>query len=194
VGEIRTATADDLEGLTVTLTAAFEQDPLWRWAFPDLADLEVWWRFLIRSALRYPTVRVDGDYAAVAVWIPPGGSELTEAEESYAEGVLDDLAGPRSGEITELLERFDASHPPEPEHWYLSLLGVHPSHRGEGLGMRLLAECLEEIDAEGRPTYLESSNPANDRRYERLGFRRVGEFTTPGGEHAVGTMWRDVPR
>ena len=191
MSEIRTATAADLEGLTATLTGAFEHDPLWSWAFPDPADLEVWWRFYIVSALRYPTVRVSGDYAAVAVWIPPGGTELTEEGESQAEPLLEELAGPRAGEIMELLERFEEAHPPDPEHWYLSLLGVHPSRRGEGLGMGLLAQHLEQIDAEGVPAYLESSNPANDRRYEGLGFRRVGEFSTPKGEHTVGTMWRD---
>ena len=36
--------------------------------------------------------------------------------------------------------------------------------------MGLLAENLQRIDAEGAPAFLESSNPANDHRYERLGF------------------------
>ena len=193
MGEIRTATASDLDGLAATITGAFEQDPLWSWAFPDVADSKIWWRFLIGSTLRYPCVQFDGDYAAVAVWIPPGGVEMTEEDEAQAGPLLEELCGPRAGDVMELLERFDASHPHEPEHWYLSLLGVHPSRRGEGLGMRLLAHRLEQTDEEGVPAYLESSNPANDHRYERLGFTRTGEFTTPDGEHTVGTMWRDVP-
>jgi hypothetical protein len=55
----------------------------------------------------------------------------------------------------------------------------------------LLAENIARIDAEGKPAYLESSNPANDSRYERLGFRRSAEFSTPDGEHTVTTMWRE---
>ena len=39
--------------------------------------------------------------------------------------------------------------------------------------------------------YLESSNRANDRRYERLGFELIGEFAVPGGSPTVGRMWRD---
>ena len=58
--------------------------------------------------------------------------------------------------------------------------------------MGLLAENLARMDAEGIPTYLESSNPDNNQRYERLGFRQVGEFTTPDGKRTVATMWRDV--
>jgi hypothetical protein len=41
------------------------------------------------------------------------------------------------------------------------------------------------------PAYLESSNPDNNGRYERIGFRRVGEFSTPDDRHTVATMWRD---
>ena len=57
--------------------------------------------------------------------------------------------------------------------------------------MALLADCLEQFDREGVPTYLESSNPANDARYGQVGYRRVGSFTTPDGAHSVATMWRE---
>jgi hypothetical protein len=58
--------------------------------------------------------------------------------------------------------------------------------------MTLLEENLKLIDAEGIPAYLESSDPANNARYERLGFRQVGAFTTPDGTRTVATMWRGV--
>ena len=58
--------------------------------------------------------------------------------------------------------------------------------------MALLADNLRRTDAEGIPTFLESSNPAINARYERLGFRQVGEFTTPDGARTVATMWREV--
>jgi GNAT superfamily N-acetyltransferase len=193
VNEPRVATANDLDGVTATLTAAFADDPLWSWALPDPETLGVWWRFLVQSALRYPcTWTLDG-YAAVAVWIPPDGIELTEDEEHQVGPLLDDLAGPRAGEVVELLERFDTTHPEGPPHYYLSLLGVHPDQRGKGIGMGLLAQNLTTMDAEGTPAYLESSNSANDRRYERLGFGKVGSFTTPDNVVEVSTMWRDTP-
>jgi GNAT superfamily N-acetyltransferase len=190
----RVANDEDLDGLTATLTAAFGEDPLWTWALPDPEKLRIWWRFLIRSALRYQCTWTLDDYAAVAVWIPPGSAELTEDEEDQVEPLLRDLAGPRAGEIVELLDRFDATHPDGPPHYYLSLLGVHPERRGQGLGMRLLAENLSSTDAKGAPAYLESSNSANDARYERLGFSRVGSFTTPDDAVTVATMWRDPAR
>jgi GNAT superfamily N-acetyltransferase len=192
--EPRTATPSDLDGLTTTLTAAFATDPLWSWAFPDPDDLAVWWRFCIGSALRYPWVWIGGNYAAASVWIPPEGTELTQEEEDRVEPLIRDLIGPRCDHVMELLERFDASHPRERPHYYLSLLGIHPDFRGQGLGMALLVDNLKRMDAERVPAYLESSNPANNPRYERLGFRQVGEFTTPDGKRTVATMWRDVQR
>jgi ribosomal protein S18 acetylase RimI-like enzyme len=190
--EARVARGPDLDGLTTVLTAAFESDPLWSWVFPDSDDLAVWWRFYVGSALRYPWVWIAGDYAAASVWIPPGASELTDEEEERVEPLLRELTGSRTPLVTELLERFEASHPRERPHYYLSLLGTHPDHRGQGLGMGLLSENLERMDAERVPAYLESSNPANNPRYERLGFEQVGEFTTPAGERTVATMWREV--
>jgi GNAT superfamily N-acetyltransferase len=191
-GEPRAATASDLDGLTTTLTAAFATDPLWSWAFPDPEHLSVWWRYCVASALRYPWVWISGDYAAASVWIPPHGIELTAEEEEGIEPLIRDLIGARCDDVLELIDRFEASHPREEPHYYLSLLGTHPDRRGEGLGMALLADNLRRTDAEGIPAFLESSNPANDARYERLGFRQVGEFSTPDGARTVATMWREV--
>jgi GNAT superfamily N-acetyltransferase len=191
--EIRTAGRADLDGLTRLLTEAFVADPLWSWAFPDPNGLEVWWRFYINSALRYPCVWILGDYAAASVWIPPNGVELTDDEEERVEPLLTDLLGTRAGEVLTLLERFDEAHPKSESHYYLSLLGTASKQRGRGLGMTLLSENLQRIDGEAAAAYLESSNPANDRRYEAVGFRRKGGFATPDGERAVTTMWRNRP-
>jgi GNAT superfamily N-acetyltransferase len=181
-----------VDGVTALLTAAFERDPLWRWAFADLESLSTLWRFYVASALRYPCVWIAGDFAAAAVWIPPGGSELTDEEEERLDTLIPSLAGARAAEVLELLERFDEAHPPDPPHYHLTLLGTAPDQRGHGHGMALLGETLRRFDAEGVPTYLESSNPPNDRRYEAVGYERAGGFSTPGGEHTVTTMWRSA--
>ncbi len=193
---VHSATRADLPGLVETISLAFHDDPTWTWAFPDPGvrqqQYAVWWGFLIEGALRYPWVLRTDDFGAVAVWIPPGGTELAEVDEARIEPLLETLVGARAGEVIELLDRFDANHPHDQPHYYLSLLGTHPDHRGNGIGMRLLEENLARIDAERMPAHLESSNPANNHRYERLGFAATGEFFPPGGESGppVTTMWR----
>jgi GNAT superfamily N-acetyltransferase len=189
--EVRAATENDLDGITATLVAAFAADPLWRWAFPDGEGLAILWRLIVASALRRRGwVWIADDYAAASVWIQPGETELSEEEEASLEPMLLDLLGSRAPEVMTLLERLEHTHPDEPPHYYLSLLGTHPDHRGKGLGMELLADNLARIDAEGMPAYLESSNSANDARYERQGFARVGELERPDGKQTVSTMWR----
>ncbi|HEY7836359.1 MAG TPA: GNAT family N-acetyltransferase [Solirubrobacteraceae bacterium] len=189
--EVCRAAPEDLEEVTETLWLAFGADPLWRWAFPDHAQLRPLWRLHVASALKHEWVWTIGDGAAAAVWIPPGRTELTPEAEAGLPALVRELAGERAGAVLELFERFDGCHPDGPPHYYLSLLGTHPERRGEGLGMRLLAENLRLIDAEGAPAYLESSNPANEQRYESVGFRRTGSFTTPDGAREVATMWRE---
>lgn len=188
----RIATREDLDGIVETLAFAFSDDPIWSWAFPDPDAQRFWWRLFAGSALRrYPWTFVAGDFDAVSVWLPPGGSELDPDEETDLRSLLDDLAGPPADEVWELLERFDSNQPADPPHYYLSLLGVSQAARGRGLGMALLAENLERIDAEGAPAFLESSNPGNNPRYERQGFQPVGSFERPDGATTVTTMWRE---
>jgi len=125
---------------------------------------------------------------AVAVWLPPGEPEMTCDEEAMFGELLISLTGARAREVQVLFDRFDEHHPKEP-HYYLSLWATHRNHAGRGLGTALIHDNLARIDAERMPAYLESTNPANVRRYEALGFRHVDEFNPDGGP-AVSTMWR----
>jgi ribosomal protein S18 acetylase RimI-like enzyme len=193
---VREASTDELPALAETISLAFHDDPTWSWAFPDpklrQEHFGVFWAFMIAGALRYRWVLCTDHHEAVAIWIPPGGTELAEEDEARLAPVLASLVGPHADDVMELLARFDGAHPREEPHYYLSLLGTHPAHSGQGIGMRLLVENLARIDEEHMPCYLESSNPGNNHRYERLGFAAVGEFHPPGSESPVTTMWRDA--
>ena len=57
--------------------------------------------------------------------------------------------------------------------------------------MALVAENLASIDEQHAAAYLESSNPANNDRYESVGFVSVGEFSLPEGNGLITTMWRE---
>ena len=156
------------------------------------AHHEAFWELFVAGALRYPWVWVTGRGEATAVWIPPGGTEMSPEQESRLATLVREQLGPSAELYFELLARFEAAHPRDEPHYYLSLLGTHPEHRGRGIGVWLLEQNLSPIDAEHRAAYLESSNPVNDKRYQALGFRPVGEFGFPGGGPIVTTMWRDA--
>jgi GNAT superfamily N-acetyltransferase len=168
------ATRAEIPAAIETLARAFHADPVWGWAFPDpkrrLEQPRAVWGLVAEAALSYGSAWLTGDCAAVALWIPPGKPELRPVDEERLEGVLTELLGDGAARVLETFERFEAAHPDGDPHYYLSLLGTNPNYRGQGLGMGLPAATLERIDAEGTPAFLESSNPANTPRYERLGF------------------------
>jgi len=191
----RLATAADAAAIAATLSGAFDADPLWSWAFPDderrPAQYEAFFGLFIESAIPNGWVWTADQAAAVAVWTPPGKNELSDEAEAKLEPFLTAELGTHAEPVLQVFESFDSAHPEDEDFYYLSLLGTHPDHRGRGLGMSLLEANLAHIDAEGMPAYLESSNPANDARYERLGFKPRTKFSTPDGQHTVTTMWRE---
>jgi len=126
----------------------------------------------------------------VSIWIPPDGTESSPEDEERIPDLLNELVASRASDVAELLRRFGEAHPRHEPHYYLSLLGVGDGSRGRGLGMALLRENLDRIDAEKMPAYLESSNPGNNPRYESLGFVPVVSFRAPGDGPVVTGMWR----
>lgn len=190
----RRASAEDCRLVTEIITLAFANDPLWSWAMrrtDGRTDHQVlFWRVFVEGALRYDSTWLTEGGGATSIWIPPGGTEMAPEQEEQLAELVEEFLGPVGDDYFELLARFDGAHPRGESHYYLSLLGTHPDHRGHGLGMRLLSHDLEVIDAEHLAAYLESSNPANNHRYESVGFEPMGEFSYPGNGPVVTTMWR----
>jgi ribosomal protein S18 acetylase RimI-like enzyme len=192
---VRVARVADREAIADTVTSAFLADPLWAPMFRDAerreTQMSAFWTLLAGSALRYPFTFVTEQVESAAVWLPPGGVDLTDEEAAGFEDFVRGLVGESdAAAILALTETFDAVRPAEP-HYYLSLLATHRAHRGRGLGMNLLRENLARIDLLGAAAYLESSNPANNDRYASVGFERTGEFVAETGA-VVTTMWRSV--
>lgn len=191
---VRPASPADADLVTEIITLSFAHDPLWAHAMAGpnggTAHHGEFWRLFVEGALRYPWTWLAGGGEATSIWIPPGGTEMTPEQEQRLAELASERLGPIAGDYLYLVSRFDAAHPRAEPHYYLTLLGTHPDHRGKGIGMRLLVHDLELVDAEHRPAYLESSNPANNHRYASVGFEPHGEFRYPGGGPIVTTMWR----
>lgn len=166
------------------LSAAFHNDPVFEWIYPDDA-----WRghavprlfaslteaFSTRGQSRV-TEAADG----VALWLPPGEELVPEEDfDAFVEQAIDD-AGPAAERLMQALEIFGEHHPTEP-HWYLGFVGVLPAHQGQGVGASLLRATLERCDEAGEPAYLDATSADNRRLYERHGFQVVRELRLPGG-------------
>ncbi len=193
--ELRVAGPGDLDALTAIMATAFRHDPIWgEYSFPGsqerLDTAAAFWRAYLAAILRHGWSFLSSGDESGAVWVPPGERELTDDQEHQLEALLHELLGDAQAAVVfDVLERLDAAHPHHEPHHQLSLFGTHEDHRGRGIGMALLDACLERVDAAGSAAYLESTNPANDRRYMSRGFEPFGRVELAGGP-VVTTMWR----
>jgi GNAT superfamily N-acetyltransferase len=190
----RLGTASDLEGVVRTLVEAFHQDPVWSWAFPDpearAAQHALVFEMTVAHAIANDAVWLTSGCGAVVTAFPPGVDEMSDADTARFPGVLTGLLGAHADAVIQLFDRFEHARPRETPHLYVSMLGVRDESRGQGIGMALLAEVVRHADEQGIGVYLESSNGANDRRYEAAGFQPHGSIPVAPGRPPVTTMWR----
>jgi GNAT superfamily N-acetyltransferase len=189
----RVAGHDDLDTVVDILVSAFYNDPTWARLFPDASlrreqHARVW-RVLVEGAMRYPTVWLSADDTATALWIPPGGSDLSPEQEAAFAPMVEEMLGADAEPVLHAFEVLENAHPHNEPHYYLTMLGTAEQHRGHGYGLRLLSDTLRVVDEAGMPAYLEASNPVNVPLYARYGFAPLSTVELPGGP-AVTTMWR----
>lgn len=157
-----------------TVALAFASDPMMRWSFPDPDRYFGVARAFIDAfgghAVDHGSADQAGDFAAVALWLPPGVAPNGEVMGAIIEANMPADRLQDGGGLVEQMNRF---HPKEP-HWYLPLIGADPAQQGKGFGTALLEYAMHRCDQDRLPAYLESSSPKNVPLYERFGFEVMG--------------------
>lgn len=129
-------------------------------AFPGI-PLGIW-RQRIRQANRVAARRICRRSPLVAARHRVGwGLNRRSADGDGIAGKLEDTFA--------VLGQMDDAHP-KFRHWYLPWFGVDAAVQGRGLGGALMQHCLEVMDKDHLPAYLDSPNPRNVSFYERHGF------------------------
>jgi GNAT superfamily N-acetyltransferase len=144
---------------------------------------------VVDAAVHRRTLWVTPAVEAVAVFVPPGAPETLPGAGVDTAALVALLGPDRAGVVMALFDRFEQARPRTPHH-YLSLLATSATQRGHGHGARLLHDVVRRPELAGTPAYLESSNPANDRRYASLGFEPLGDVPQVDGCPPITTMWR----
>lgn len=162
------------------LKDAFEEDPLFRWLFPDLATYNLHFSRMADAfgvpANRRGTLDFEERGRGVALWLPPG----QQASNARLIGAaIRGISPSRWLAATRLLVALLSVKPSEP-HWYLAMIGVRRSCRGEGLGDAMLRKTLRRCDEDGCGAYLEATSPRNIALYARHGFVSFESIRLPG--------------
>jgi GNAT superfamily N-acetyltransferase len=172
------ATRDERAKTFATLLSAFRADPVERWLYPGGKEYdERFPRFLAAFggvAFAHDTIWRLGDFAAVAMWLPP---EAQPDGDEIVRVLMTTVDQSRHSDTMAAIEQMDAAHP-RYSHWYLPWFGVDATLQGTGLGGTLMASCLKTVDDTGLPAYLETPNPRTIPFYERHAFRVTGSTKT----------------
>ena len=141
-------------------------------------------------ALPHGTVWVDDEVTAVAAFLPPVLPELPEdvmeriaalqGDDGLARQAAADAAvAARATEIP------DDTREVCSQAWVLATVGVHPDHRGAGLGSSVIDAGLADLEESMASCTLQTSDERNVVFYERLGFAVTTVVEVPGGP----TVW-----
>jgi ribosomal protein S18 acetylase RimI-like enzyme len=183
-GTVRVASSGDRTLVTSMLGAAFQDDPVMSFIFPDAA---------VRRA-RLPrlfAIAYDGDGAnggrfmtnggeAVTLWQAPGHGHLSLREKIILSVPWLAAVGLAFSRALAVSAASDANHPAEP-HWYLDFAGCAPKAQGRGFGGAAIRAGLARADADGVPSYLETANEANLDLYRTFGFVVTHRWRVRGG-------------
>jgi len=178
----------DINPASQMLSRVFYNDPINRYAYPDVKEkdtkLPYAYEFLMRYGLKYGLVHTTSQQLeGVAIWLPSDKYampfwRLFLSCALFSAIRMRQKAGQRMQRLSKYIEnkhKIMASF----NHWYLILLGVDPKHQGKGYASKLLREMFKYTDEEGLPCYLETETGQIVSVYQYFEFRVIDELITP---------------
>jgi ribosomal protein S18 acetylase RimI-like enzyme len=202
------AERSDAAELSSLIAVAFRDLPPSVWLVEERSVREAlfpdYFRLYVDLALDSGTVYTTPDRTAVALWIPHGAHDATQAGERMDATTADgDGTGDYDARLVAItgcrVDRFRAfdallerHHPVGERHDHLAVLAVHPKLQGRGLGSALLDAHHRVLAGQDRPVaaYLEAAGLDSRRLYARHGYRDLPDpIPFPDGVPATAMMY-----
>ena len=189
----------DIASVADDLAAAFSADPVFQWFLRDddrrsTARQTLFQMLLTATALPDGVVTRPVTGGAAQIWLPSealGDGPFWQELRSLP-ALLGITGFSRFPRMLAMRKAMDAHHPMDRPHDYLWFIGARPEAQGYGVGSRLLASGLEQVDARRRHAFLESSNIANVPLYRRFGFEVMEAYNFGPGSPSIWPMWREA--
>lgn len=181
---VRAASLGDRNVVTRMLGAAFQDDPVMSFIFPDpdVRRARMPRLFAIAYDLDEATgarFMTNGGEAA-ALWRAPGHVRLSLCEKITVGVPWLAAVGCAFSRALAVSVASDANRPAEP-HWYLDVTGCAPEAQGRGFGGAAIRAGLARADADGVASYVETANETNLEIYRALGFAVTHCWRVPNG-------------
>lgn len=176
------------------MSRAFFDDPVTQYLFPDESRrsrrLEKYFSYEMRALFlqRGESWTSDG-LDAGAFWVPHRQAPPTLGDALKQLPVVW-MFGRHLRRGYRLVQLLEAKRPRSP-HLYLATIGTDPAVQGKGYGSALMRVVLDRCDADGVPSYVESSKESNLSFYGRHGYELVGDVVVPETSVKLWLMWRE---
>lgn len=194
--------SSEIDRASEILARAFDEDPMFRYlgigeaeqARINVNALKWFCKMGLRNCQPFNHIYTTaGDLKGVAAWIPPGKSEINIWQILSMLFALPWKVGwHRLGRCLTLFSTLNkrSQHEMSEPHYILSLLGVEPSDRGQGIGSLLLQPVLEQADRESVPCYLATFTEQAVGFYQKHGFVVLWQGKFSDGSPCIWTMKR----
>jgi GNAT superfamily N-acetyltransferase len=197
--EIRLLVKADLERAVWVQSSAFQNDPLWRYLFPNPAKragklLDFFKVFLKIYIRKHAAFGVGDPIQGVAVWSMPNQSGI-----DYGEFIGFDLLRLvfkgflfpfiRALRIFGIAEVLQKKHSPK-LHYYLNMLAVLPQSQGKGFAAKLIQPFMREAEENFVGVYTDTMNPENVGFYNHLGFACKEKVDVPKTRLNIWALYR----
>lgn len=196
--EVLRSTESDIPAAVHILTAAFRDDPLVEYLFPEndrrLQQLDSFFKINVEFGLAsgevYNTVSMSG----CAIWVFPGDKSRIRLDRSQfpvsrCKGILDDSALHRLMDFTECMKERHVGIT-SGSFCLLMFLAVQEKQRRKGVGSRLIQPVLKYSDDNKLLCILDTMNEKNLPFYFMHGFIIDQQYKACGSSPATWTMIR----
>ncbi len=177
--KVREASPADRARVSASLAAAFQDDPVMAYAFPDAATrrrrLPGVFALLFDADGAHGARFMTADAAAATLWQAPGARHMSLLDKARELPAWLGASGPAILRLLAYSDASDANRPAAP-HWYLHIAGCAPAAQGGGLGRAVIRAGLDLADRDGVAAYLETSTERNLGYYQALGFAVTHEW------------------